>query len=49
MSHLSKRNSKIHERFRIQELIRTKGAAPLAYEEISQELIQLLQYGIEKR
>ena len=33
----------------IQELIRTKDAAPLAYEEISQELIQLLLYGIEKR
>ena len=49
MSHLSKRNSKIHERFKIQELIRTKEVASLAYEEISQELIQLLLYGIEKR
>jgi AcrR family transcriptional regulator len=33
----------------IQELIRTKDAAPLAYQEISQELIHLLLYGIEKR
>jgi AcrR family transcriptional regulator len=33
----------------IQELIRTKDVAPLAYEEISQELIKLLLYGIEKR
>jgi AcrR family transcriptional regulator len=32
-----------------QELIRTKDVAPLAYEEISQELIQLLLYGIKKR
>jgi AcrR family transcriptional regulator len=33
----------------IQELIRTKDVAPLAYEEISQELIKLLLYGIKKR
>jgi AcrR family transcriptional regulator len=33
----------------IQELIRTKDVAPLAYEEISQELIKLLLYGIQKR
>ena len=33
----------------IQELIRTKDVAPVAYEEISQELIKLLLYGIEKR
>ena len=32
----------------IQELIRTKDVAPLAYEEISQELIKLLLYGIKK-
>ncbi len=33
----------------IQELIRTADVAPLAYEEISQELTKLLLYGIEKR
>jgi len=33
----------------IQELIRPKDVALVAYEEISQELIQLLLYGIEKR
>jgi AcrR family transcriptional regulator len=33
----------------IQELIRTKDVAPVAYEKISQELIKLLLYGIEKR
>jgi len=49
LSQPSKRNNKIHERFRIQELIRTKGIAPLAYEEISQELIKLLLYSSKKR
>jgi AcrR family transcriptional regulator len=33
----------------IQELIRPKDVAPVAYEEISQEMIKLLLYGIEKR
>jgi hypothetical protein len=33
----------------IQELIKTKDVAPMAYEEISQELIKLLLYGVEKR
>jgi AcrR family transcriptional regulator len=33
----------------IQELIRPKDVAPVAYEEISQEIIKLLLYGIEKR
>ena len=33
----------------IQELIRAEDIIPLTYEEISQELIKLLLYGIEKR